>query len=48
MVAASIGEYHALDKRNWKELSEKYVLKSGCIYLGTKYIHRQVRVFIEN
>jgi hypothetical protein len=48
MTTTACNEWYALDRKNWKEVPEKYVLKSGYIYLGTRFMGKEVRVFIEN
>jgi hypothetical protein len=32
MATKALSEFYALDRKNWKEVPEKYVLKSGYIY----------------
>ena len=41
------GEYHQLDKDEWKEIPDRCVHKSGNVYAGKMYADRyDVRVFV--
>lgn len=48
MTTTACNEWYALDRINWAELPEKHVGRTGYIYIGTRAIGKEVRVFIEN
>jgi hypothetical protein len=41
MITQTASEFFVLDRHKWKEVPDKYVLKSGYIYLGHRFIGKE-------
>lgn len=48
MLQKTDTEFFALSRKHWAEIENKYVLNSGYVYVGKRFLGREIRIYVEN